>query len=228
VGRRLSEGERIKLTPPSRSRVAGAGEAGGGDRDRGIGSGGATVSRRTLGDEATMTQKASVVPFERIASAIWIVRGKKVMLDADLAALYGVETKALKRAVLRNRERFPEDFMFVLDAQEVANLRCQIGTSSSWGGLRYLPMAFTEQGVAMLSAVLRSPRAIAVSIAVVRAFVRLREFLASQATLGKRLRELERQVALHNRDMGTLFEPCNNSPPSGRRLLVPVHWRRGE
>lgn len=103
-----------------------------------------------------MAQATSVVPFERIAAAIYLIRGERVMLDVDLAVLYGVGTKILKRAVVRNRARFPADFMFVLDAQEVANLRCQIGTSSSWGGLRYAPMAFTEQGVAMLSGILRT------------------------------------------------------------------------
>src|ERR1035437_5213243 len=96
------------------------------------------------------------------------------MLDRDLAELYEVRTSILKRAVTRNVERFPPDFMFVLDDQEVTNLRCQFGTSSSWGGTRYAPMAFTEQGVAMLSSVLNSPRAIQVNITVMRAFVRLR------------------------------------------------------
>ena len=153
-----------------------------------------------------MTHTTSVLPFERIASAIYLIRGERVMLDADLAVLYGVETKILKRAVLRNRTRFPEDFMFILDSQEVAFLRCQIGTSSSWGGLRYAPMAFTEQGVAMLSGVLRSVRAVAVNIAIMRTFVRLREFLASQVKMGKRLRELERQVTGHQKDIGTLFD----------------------
>jgi len=103
-----------------------------------------------------------IVPIENIANRIYLVRGIRVMLDRDLAELYGVETKALKQAVRRNTERFPEDFMFELTRQEFNNLRSQIVTSS-WGGSRYLPMAFTEQGIAMLSSVLRSDRAIQVN-----------------------------------------------------------------
>lgn len=152
-----------------------------------------------------MMEGTSLVPFERIASAIYVIRGQKVMLDLDLAALYGVKTKTLKRAVRRNRKRFPEDFMFILDRQEVTDLRCQFGASSSWGGMRYAPMAFTEQGVAMLSAVLHSERAVEVNIAIMRAFVRLREFMASQANLGKKLRAMERQVASHHKSIGMLF-----------------------
>ena len=113
-----------------------------------------------------------LIPAERIEGMILQMRGHKVMIDLDLAALYGVETKALKRAVKRNITRFPADFMFVLDNKELTNLRCQIGTSSSWGGLRYPPMAFTEQGVAMLSSVLNSERAIAVNIAILCAPLR--------------------------------------------------------
>src|ERR1035437_4426499 len=125
-----------------------------------------------------MKEQTAIVPFERIATVIHLFRGQKVMLDRDLAALYGVETKVLKRAVRRNIKRFPADFMFVLGSKEVANLRSQFGASSSWGGMRYLPMAFTEQGVAMLSSVLNSQQAIDVNIAIMRAFVRLRKFLA--------------------------------------------------
>ncbi|MBM4144300.1 MAG: ORF6N domain-containing protein [Lentisphaerae bacterium] len=155
-----------------------------------------------------MTEGRSLVPFERIASAIYLIRGQKVMLDFDLAALYGVETKALKRAVRRNRNRFPDDFMFVLEGEEFATLRRQFGTSKTdpRGGIQYAPMAFTAQGVAMLSSVLRSERAVAVNIAIMRAFIRLREFLASQAKLGKKLRELEQQVAAHHKSIGVLFE----------------------
>ena len=121
------------------------------------------------------------------------LRGQKVMTDPDLAALYGVETKALKRAVKRNITRFPDDFMFVLDNKELTDLRCQIGTSSSWGGLRYPPMAFTEQGVAMLSSVLNSERAIAVNIAIMRTFSRLRHILSSHADLARKLEALEKK-----------------------------------
>ena len=102
------------------------------------------------------TETTALIPTERIERAILLIHGQKVMLDADLAALYGVETKVLVRAVKRNRERFPPDFMFQLTAEEMDNLMCQFGTSSSWGGRRYAPYVFTEQGVAMLSSVLRS------------------------------------------------------------------------
>jgi len=129
---------------------------------------------------------------EKIEKAIYLIRGEKVMLDRDLAGLYGVETKVLNRAVKRNLQRFPLDFMFQLTAEEVENLRCQIGTSSSkHGGRRYLPYVFTEQGVAMLSTVLNSERAVLVNIEIMRAFVNLRQMLASNTELSRRLDELE-------------------------------------
>jgi len=135
----------------------------------------------------------SGVPMERIERAILVLRGYKVMLDADLAAMYGVETKVLVRAVKRNGERFPNDFMFQLSLDEFENLRFHFGTSSSWGGRRHLPYAFTEHGVAMLSGVLRSPRAVRVNIEIMRAFVRLRRILASHADLARKLSEIERK-----------------------------------
>ena len=113
---------------------------------------------------------------ELVISRIYYIREQKVMLDRDLAELYGVETKQLKRQVRRNIDRFPEDFMFELNEEEFENLRCQSGTSR-WGGDRYLPMAFTEQGVAMLSSVLNSSRAIGVNIQFIRIFTRMREML---------------------------------------------------
>jgi len=134
-----------------------------------------------------------MVPVERIERAILRIRGQKVILDADLAGLYGVETKALTRAVRRNRERFPEDFMFQLTAEEFENLRRHFGASSQWGGRRYPPYAFTEQGVAMLSSVLRSRRAAWVNVEIMRTFVRLRRMLASHANLRRRLDELEKR-----------------------------------
>lgn len=139
---------------------------------------------------------AALVPVERIERAICFVRGEKVMIDADLARLYGVSTKALLQAVRRNASRFPPDFMLELTAQEVAALRSQIVTSnggSSRGGRRYLPRAFTEQGVAMLSSVLRSERAVRVNVEIIRAFVRLRRMLATHADLARRLLELEQR-----------------------------------
>ena len=129
---------------------------------------------------------------ERIASKIYFIRGIKVMLDRDLAELYDVETKALKQAVRRNIDRFPEDFMFELSKEEFKNLRSQIVTSS-WGGLRYLPMAFSEQGVAMLSSVLKSNRAIHVNIQIMRAFTKLREMLSTHEDLKKKIEDMKKK-----------------------------------
>jgi hypothetical protein len=133
-----------------------------------------------------------LTPSEKIEKAIYLIRGEKVMLDHDLALLYGVETKVLNRAVKRNLQRFPLDFMFQLTPEEADVLRCQIGTSKKGrGGRRYLPYVFTEQGVAMLSTVLNSERAILVNIEIMRAFVKLRQILASNGELSLRLDELE-------------------------------------
>ena len=132
------------------------------------------------------------MPVERIAQTILLIRNQKVMLDADLAALYGVETKVLVQAVKRNIDRFPADFMFQLTKQEFDDLRSQAVTSS-WGGRRYPPYAFTEQGVSMLSSVLRSKRAIQVNIEIMRAFVQLRRMLASHADLARKLSSLEKK-----------------------------------
>ena len=133
------------------------------------------------------------LPVERILKSILVIRGEKVILDADLARLYGVETGALVRAMKRNIERFPPDFMFQLSDEEWENLRCQFGISNSWGGRRNAPYAFTEQGVAMLSSVLRSERAIAVNIQIVRAFVQLKRMLATHADLARKIESLERK-----------------------------------
>ena len=127
-----------------------------------------------------------------IEQDILLIRGEKVMLDANLATLYGVETKVLIQAVKRNIDRFPEDFMFQLTKDEFTDLRSQFVTSS-WGGRRYPPYAFTDQGVAMLSSVLRSKRAIAVNVEIMRAFVRLRRMLEGNDKLRKKLEELEQK-----------------------------------
>lgn len=133
---------------------------------------------------------AAAVNLERISESILWLRGQKVMLSHDLAALYGVEVRILVQALKRNAERFPDDFVFHLTKQEVMNLKSQI-VISSWGGVRALPYAFTEQGVAMLSSVLRSPRAIQVNIEIMRAFVKLRRLLATNAELARKLAALE-------------------------------------
>ena len=137
--------------------------------------------------------KTKLVAIERIERAIVVLRKHRVMLDADLSVLYQVETKALVRAVKRNRARFPADFMFQLTDDEFEILRRQFGNTSGWGGRRHLPYAFTEQGVAMLSSVLRSFRAVQVNIEIMRAFVRIRQMLQSNAALARKLAALEQK-----------------------------------
>jgi hypothetical protein len=140
----------------------------------------------------------SIIPVERVASHIYLIRCENVMLDSALAGLYDVETGNLVRAMKRNEDRFPEDFSFQLTKEEFEDLKCQTGISS-WGGRRYPPWAFTEHGVAMLSAVLRSKQATQVSLAIVRTFVRLRRMLAANE-------ELARKVAQHDHEIGILFD----------------------
>lgn len=134
----------------------------------------------------------NLIPIEHIENKILLIRGQKVMLDRDLAVLYQLPVRTLNQAVTRNSDKFPEDFMFTLTAEEFDNLRSQI-VISSWGGIRYVPRAFTEQGVAMLSSVLRSPRAVQVNIMIMRAFVKMRELIASHKDLAARLDELEKK-----------------------------------
>jgi hypothetical protein len=136
------------------------------------------------------TNDNALIPTEPITQSIVLLRGQKVLLDADLAALYGVETRRLNEQVRRNRDRFPEDFIFEVTDEELANLMSQFATSS-WGGRRKRPRAFTEHGAIMAATVLKSPRAVEMSVYVVRAFVRLREVLASNKELAKRLDDLE-------------------------------------
>ena len=137
-----------------------------------------------------LTARQALVEYEIVVSRIAVVRGQRVMIAQDLADLYGVETKVLMQAVKRNAARFPIDFMFQLTDQEFANLKSQIVTSS-WGGIRKLPFAFSEQGVAMLSSVLRSPRAVAVNIEIMRSFVRMRALIDGNQTLAKKIAALE-------------------------------------
>ncbi len=139
-----------------------------------------------------MAENKHSLPVERIESRIYLIRGEKVILDEDLARLYEVETRILVQAVKRNMERFPDDFMFQLSSSEFETLRSQI-VISSWGGRRTPPFAFTEQGVAMLSGVLRGKRAVFVNIEIMRVFVRLRRMLADNAELSRRLAALERK-----------------------------------
>jgi hypothetical protein len=171
-----------------------------------------------------------LVPSEHIAHSILLLRGQKVLLDADLAELYGVETKVLVQAVKRNLERFPDDFMFQLDAEEFAALRSQSVTSNAGrGGRRYAPYAFTEQGVAMLSSVLSSSQAIAVNIEVMRAFVRLREMLAGNKELAAKLGELERKLKGHDQAIAGILDAIRQlmaPPPAPKKR--PIGFVTGE
>jgi hypothetical protein len=166
-----------------------------------------------------------LIPVERIQQAILLIRGQKVMLDSDLASLYGVPTRVLNQAVRRHRDRFPADFMFRLTARENTALRSQIVISKiGRGGRRSLPLAFTEQGVAMLSSVLNSKRAVRVNIDIMRAFVRLRQLLATHADLARKLGELEKkydqQFAVVFEAIRELMEPPDE-PPKGRLGFQP-------
>ena len=136
----------------------------------------------------------TAISLPKIEKAIRTLRGQRVLLDRDLAEMYGVEVKVFNQAVKRNAARFPEDFRFQLTEEEVANLRSQSVTSSAWGGRRYLPYAFTQEGVAMLSSVLSSPRAVAVNIEIMRTFVRMREAMIAHTDILKRLGLIEAQT----------------------------------
>ena len=161
-----------------------------------------------------------LIPSERIEKTIYLIRGEKVMLDRDLALLYEVETKVLNRAVKRNLQRFPPDFMFQLTAEETDFLRCQIGTSNEGrGGRRYLPYVFTEQGVAMLSSVLNSERAILVNVEIMRAFVKLRQLLASNAELSRRLNEMESKYDKQFRVVFDAIRQLMATPSRGRKEI---------
>ena len=172
--------------------------------------------------ETAETKRVAIVPAAAVQARILVIRGRQVMLDQDLAELYGVETKVLTRAVRRNEDRFPPDFMFRLTAEEFADLRRQFGTSSQGpGGRRYSPFVFTEQGVAMLSSVLRSKRAVAVNIEIMRAFVEIRQAAASYEELENRISDLEKtavgKFGEHEKHLATLFKALKQlaaPPPS--------------
>ena len=148
-------------------------------------------------------KETAIVPVEIIENKIYLIRGQKVMLDHDLAALYGVKTFVLNQAIKRNNTRFPDDFMFQLTVEEFKNLRSQ-SVISSWGGRRYFPYAFTEQGIAMLSSVLNSERAIQVNIAIMRAFVKFRKMIADNKELSHKIDLLEKRVFKHDSDIREL------------------------
>ena len=162
----------------------------------------------------------AIVPVEVIEGKIYLIRGQKVMLDADLALLYGVETKNLLRSVKRNMERFPADFMFQLTMEEFKNLRLHFGTSSQWGGRRYFPYAFTEQGVAMLSSVLNSYRAIQVNIAIMRSFVKIREMLSTHKDLARKLNEIEKKYDAQFRVVFDAIRKLMVPPPETKKKKI--------
>jgi DNA-binding PadR family transcriptional regulator len=167
----------------------------------------------------------SVIPIDRIETSILLIRGEKVLLDRDLAKLYGVSTGRLNEAVKRNMDRFPDDFMFELSAEELSNLKSQNAISSSHGGRRTLPYAFTEQGVAMLSSVLRSERAVKVNIEIMRAFVKLRRLMGTHADLSRKLAQLESKYdeqfsAVFDAIRALMTEPAGKSEYAGRKKKI--------
>ena len=169
--------------------------------------------------------EANLIQPEQIEQAILLIRGQRVMLDRDLAGLYGVETGNLNKAVQRNSERFPSDFMFQLTADEAAALSFQFGSLTRGQHFKYLPQVFTQEGVAMLSSVLRSPRAVQVNIAIMRVFVRLRTTLALHKELAHQLAELERKIEDHDTSIRTLFDAIRElaAPPATPRREIGYH-----
>lgn len=158
------------------------------------------------------------IPNEIITNKIYFVRGEKIMLDSDLAILYGVETRRLNEQIKRNIERFPPDFMFQLTKEEWLNLKSQNATSS-WGGRRKLPFAFTEQGVAMLSSVLKSKTAIKVNIQIIRIFTQMRNLLSSHKEILLKLKEIEDRVSSHDEQMLLIFEYIKQFEQTKQELL---------
>jgi hypothetical protein len=165
--------------------------------------------------------KILAIPDEVVMNKIYLIRGQKVMLDSDLSTLYKVETKRLNQQVTRNKERFPEDFMFQLTRNEFENLISQIATSSlsvdkaGWGGRRKLPYAFTEQGVFMLSSVLNSPTAISVNIQIIRVFTRMRALLLTHKDILLQLEKIEKKMGSHDEQIALIFEYL-------KKLLTPI------
>ena len=173
-----------------------------------------------------MPKTSAIVPVERIESLILLMRGHKVMLDSDLAELYGVTTKRLNEQVKRNQERFPGDFMFQLTTEETNALRSQTATSKrERGGRRYRPYAFTEHGAIMAASVLNSHRAIEVSVYVVRAFVKLREMLRTRKELARKLAELEKRIEGHDEEIVAPFEAIRQlmEPPEKPSKRIGFH-----
>jgi phage regulator Rha-like protein len=171
--------------------------------------------------------KTALIPIARLTDSIYLLRGQKVMLSQDLAALYDVPVKALNQAVKRHAARFPADFVFQLNAEESANLKSQ-SVTSSWGGVRRArPYAFTEQGVAMLSSVLNSARAIKVNVAIMRAFVKLRETLENNRELARKFSDLEKRIGQHDEEIAAIIDAIRRlmAPPEKPRREIGFHVR---
>src|SRR6266567_6042656 len=168
-----------------------------------------------------------IIPVERIARLIYVFRKQKVMLDFDLASLYDVTTGNLNKAVKRNAQRLPSDFMFQLAAEEAESLIFQFGISKGRGGRRHRPYAFTEQGVAVLSSVLNSPRAVKVNIAIMRAFVKLRKTLETNRELARKFSELEQRVGKHDEEITAIIEAIRQlmAPPEKPKREIGFHVR---
>ena len=175
-----------------------------------------------------------LIPAANIAQRIHLIHGKRVMLDRDLAALYGVTTGNLNKAMKRNLDRFPADFMFQLTAEEARSLRFQFGSLKRGQHIKYLPHAFTQEGVAMLSSVLRSHRAVRVNIAIMRAFVQLRDLLDNNRELARRFEELETRVGRHDSEITEIIEAIRQllaapaTPPKPRQIGFHIRERRAK
>lgn len=173
----------------------------------------------------TIKDIESLIPIERIEQRILFIRGQKVMLDRDLASLYGVTTKRLNEQVKRNTSRFPVDFTFQLTVEETESLRSQIATSNGRGGRRYLPYVFTEHGAIMLASVLNSERAIEASVFVVRAFVRLRSLLSTHKEIAGKLTEIESRLTGHDEDIAALLSAIRQlmATPEAKKKRIGFH-----
>ena len=178
-----------------------------------------------MSEEIQIIESTVPISGEEIEHTILLIRGQKVMLDRDLARLYGVQTKILNKAVSRNLDRFPADFMFQLTMEEHDSLRFQFGTLKRGQHSKYLPFVFTQEGVAMLSGVLHSPRAAQVNIAIMRAFVRLRETLSLHKELAHKLADLERKIENHDENIRSLFDAIRQlmTPPETPRREIGFH-----
>jgi len=169
--------------------------------------------------------KDITIPDETITSKIYLIREQKVMVDSDLAELYQVQTKLLKRQVRRNKERFPDDFMFELTKDEFDNLRSQFGTSR-WGGSRYIPMVFTEQGVAMLSSVLNSSRAIAVNIRIIRVFTKIREMLTDNLNIKLEIEEIKKNLSNQNKNIELVFQYLDELIEKKEKPITKIGYKK--